>query len=352
MIKIIKQMYYTETNNSCGNSRNYFIDNLKFLLMILVVVGHFGLKLTYIDDIKYLLYFIYVFHMPCFIFVSGFLAKRMNAGGKLRADKILSIFWMYLIFKFGNVLIGYACQEKVSLSLFKDASAPWYLIALCIWYLSIPLLERIKTHYLITGSFLVGLMAGYVSSFKDIFSLSRVFVFFPFFIIGFCLPEKKLEKVLGKRLRLPAVLLLTALLGSFLIFGRSFTSVARIIYGTSPYSSSLGDLAPYGFFIRGLWYVLACAMSLAFILLVPRCKLFFSKYGERTLQIYMTHIWCRNILIYIGFFSMIKSGPKYLSVLILLGSVALTFLLSNTLLKKLFDLFMASGLFRKIVKNN
>lgn len=350
----MKQWYYPENGlyESGEKKRNYFIDNLKFILMILVVVGHFALKLTFIEGIKYLAYFIYVFHMPCFIFVSGFLAKRMNAGGRLRVDRILSVFWMYLVFKIGNALLEYLFQKGLSFNLFKDNSAPWYLISLCIWYLFIPVLERIKTGYLITGSFLIGLMVGYINNIKDLFSLSRVFVFFPFFILGFCLTKEKLENYLNKRFRLIAAVFLTAVLSCFLLFGKYLTPVSNIIYGASPYSSAIKDLAPYGFLLRGIWYLLALLVSAAFLLLIPRSKLFFSKYGERTMQIYMTHIWCRNALLYAGFFTVLKHKPGYLSALVLLGSIALTFLLANPILKKLFDFLMATSIYRKILKRD
>lgn len=308
------------------------------------------MKLAYVNEIKYLMYFIYIFHMPCFIFANGFLAKRMNAGGKLRIDKILIVLWMYLLFKIGNVLLGHLFRQDTNLSLFKDASAPWYLLALGIWYLSVPFIERIKTSYLITGSLALGLLAGYVNCIKDIFSLSRVFVFFPFFILGFCLTDKQLEFFLNKKLRLPAIIFLAAVFSAIAIFWRQLSPIKGIVYGSSPYHSSLGDYASYGLLIRGIWYLLAIVVSVAVMLLVPRCKLIFSVFGERTMQIYITHIWVRNSLVYIGFFAFIKSSSHYLTLLVLLGSVILTFLLANRWLKKLFDVLMSPKLFQLILK--
>jgi fucose 4-O-acetylase-like acetyltransferase len=282
--------------------------------------------------------------------VNGFLSKRLNVGGKLRVDKILMVFWMYLLFKIGNIVLGYLFHKEVDLSLFKDASAPWYLLALSIWYLSVPVLERMKPKFLITGSLLVGLLAGYISSINDTFSLSRVFVFFPFFIFGFCLTQEKLEVFLNRRLRLLAVILLIAVLGCLPLLWKYLAPISDIIYASSPYKKSLGDLSSYGLFIRGVWYLLAIALSAAIMLLVPRCKLFFSPLGERTLQIYMTHVWIRNALTYAGFFTIIKSGPGYLAIVVLLGSVVLTFLLANRWLKKLYDLLMSPKLFQVFIK--
>jgi fucose 4-O-acetylase-like acetyltransferase len=94
-----------------GKKINYYINNLKFILIVLVVLGHFTAKMTYVKEIKYIFYFIYIFHMPCFVFISGYLAKRMNSGGKLRVDKILSLLWMYFIFKAGLVVFGHLLNK-------------------------------------------------------------------------------------------------------------------------------------------------------------------------------------------------------------------------------------------------
>ena len=352
MKQLINTWYHPEGNILNNANRDYYMDNLKFVLMIFVVAGHFGLKLSHIPQIKYLTYYIYIFHMPCFIFISGYFAKNINAGGKLRVDKIMNIMLMYFLFKTGNVLLGYVFNKDISFSLFRDTSAPWYLVALFIWYLSVPLIERIKPSCLIIGSFLLGLVVGYIGSIKDIFSLSRVFVFFPFFIIGFCLSADRLQRFLDKKLRLYAVTVMIIILIFVLIYGKDLRPIVKIIYAGLPYSSYLGDMAPYGFLIRAIWYLFAIILSVSFLLLIPRCKLFFSKYGSRTMQIYMSHIWFRNALLYGGFFSALKKKPDYMSYLIFLSSIILTIILANKYLEKLYNSIIRSSLtlFQKIIK--
>ncbi len=334
MVNLMKKWYYPDgkSDNTIENNRSYFLDNLKFILITLVVVGHFSFKLCDIKIIDKLVYFIYIFHMPCFIFTNGLLAKNMNAGGRLRIDKILSIFTMYLIFKMGNAIIKFIFSGYFALELLHDSSAPWYLISLCIWYLFIPVMERIKPRYFISGTVLIGLAAGYFNSIKFEFSLSRVLVFFPFFAIGFYLSKEKLEEFLNKPLRVLALAFLIAEFICIVVFWKELSAVYSILFGGT----------------RSLWYVAALLTSAATMLLVPRCKLFFSELGSRTLPIYMTHVWIRNILNYVGFFVMIKEGPAYLDILVILGSVGLTFLLANKWLKKLFDLLMMPKLYRRI----
>ena len=63
-------------------SRIYFFDNLRALLIFLVVLGHmFEIFVSRISDIAYV--FIYLFHMPLFVFCSGYFAK-FNPGRIVR----------------------------------------------------------------------------------------------------------------------------------------------------------------------------------------------------------------------------------------------------------------------------
>lgn len=350
MKKIIDKWYHPAevTGSEYGKNRYYYLDNLKFALILLVVIGHFSLKMKNVNAITYFQYFIYIFHMPCFVFTSGYLAKRMNEGGKLRADKILGVFWMYFLFKIGNVLLLAAFDKPVRLNILKDTAAPWYLLALGIWYLLVPMLERIKPAYLIEGTFLFGIAAGYTESIGSILSLSRVIVFLPFFALGFCF-SGKLDAFLNKKLRILALLILVTVLAGIVLLWKYLKPFADIVYGASPYKKVLGEYALYGLLIRGIWYLLAVITSAAFMLLVPRCKMLFSVLGERTLQVYMTHIWIRNALLYAGFFSFLNKEPGYISALVLLGCVALTFLLANRWIKKVFDFLAAPGFFKKLL---
>lgn len=349
MKKLIKKWYYSDNVIDYNiNNRSYFLDNLKFILITLVVLGHFSLKLCNLKIIDKFLYYIYIFHMPCFIFTNGFLAKKINAGRRLRIDKIISIFNLYLLFKIGNAILSLLLLEKFRLNLFHDSSAPWYLLSLCIWYLLVPFMERIQPKYFIPGSIFIGLIAGYFDIIKSVLSLSRVLVFLPFFAIGFYLSKENLESFLNKRLRLFALAFLICEFICVIVFWKELRPVKGILYGGTPYLKELGNLAPYGILFRSIWYVVSFITSAAVMLLIPRCKLFFSELGSRTLQIYMTHIWIRNILNYLGFYVIIKKGPAYLDILVILGSVGLTFLLANKWLKKLFDALMMPKLYRRI----
>lgn len=64
--------------------RDYFFDNVKAVLMFLVVLGHLLLPIhgeSFLVVVKRL---IYVFHMPMFVFVSGYFAKTFYKNGPVQ----------------------------------------------------------------------------------------------------------------------------------------------------------------------------------------------------------------------------------------------------------------------------
>ena len=80
--------------------RIYFYDNLKFILITFVVIGHFLLHILDYQISKSLFLFIYAFHMPLFIFITGFLSKRLtDKNGNFRLERILGFMILYIIFK-------------------------------------------------------------------------------------------------------------------------------------------------------------------------------------------------------------------------------------------------------------
>lgn len=82
-------MNYLKTQN-----RNYLIDNSKGLLIFLVVLGH-SLEFIRKDyEVARLLYvFIYEFHMPVFVFISGYLSKNVEKGRRNAVRNFLTPFF-------------------------------------------------------------------------------------------------------------------------------------------------------------------------------------------------------------------------------------------------------------------
>lgn len=89
--------------------KNIKIENLRFVAILLVVLGHsiiiynphWGLIQSPIESnfLKYLCLFIYIFHMPLFFFISGYLFNNINF------DNIN--FWMIFTKKIKRLIVPY-----------------------------------------------------------------------------------------------------------------------------------------------------------------------------------------------------------------------------------------------------
>ena len=68
------------SKNTAGQESPYscLIDNIKVVLIFLVVFNHIiAFQLVKVDDaVRHVWYAITIFHMPAFIFVSGYLSKK------------------------------------------------------------------------------------------------------------------------------------------------------------------------------------------------------------------------------------------------------------------------------------
>ncbi len=325
MLSSLKNWYHPQPTIK-NSGRDPYIDNLRFFLIILVVIGHFLSQLIKIKELKYLYYIIHIFHMPCFVFVSGYVSKHVHKNGIFNTRKIMSLFWMFLLFKIGNY-ICYGMNGKLNLFYVKDA--PWYLLSLTFWTMLIPFFEKCNKTLVLISTILLALICGYDSSIGSFLVLSRTIVFLPFFILGFYTTKEHLDKLLNLRLRIPAILLFC---GSFLLLTMIYPYVkpfVKIVFAGSSYATIFKKYWHYGAIIRLIWYGLASIFTISFLLLVPRVKLSFTVLGERTLPVYILHIFIRNRLVAHGFFAWLLGMPKLIILMIIPFCILLTFFLAN-----------------------
>ena len=160
--------------------RNSDIDKMKGLLILLVVFGHFLEKYMgwYGESSGPILRFIYLIHMPAFIFISGMF---------FNVDKWKDSFYRYFsIFVLFQVL--YVLFEYVILGgdIFNWLSTPywimWFMFTLSVYCLITPVLIKHKMALLISVG--LSIYIGLVSTDNYPFSIGRTLSFLPFFIMG------------------------------------------------------------------------------------------------------------------------------------------------------------------------
>jgi fucose 4-O-acetylase-like acetyltransferase len=267
--------------------RDSYYDNVKFILIFLVVFGHFIQSYIHGDHFIYTLYTtIYTFHMPAFILISGFFAKSFHQKGYLKTlTKKLLV--PYFIFQGIYSLYYYFINSKKSLELdpFNPQWSLWFLVSLFCWNVLLFLFAKWKPMVALSIATAIGVSVGYFDEINHYLSLSRTFVFFPFFLLGYFLKKEHFEAFRGSKFKYLSLFLLTSV---FLVIYFLGDLDYRWLFGSKPYDV-LATGGVNGGIVRFGIYGLSLLTTLSFLTLVPKKNYFFTKWGASSIYVYLLH---------------------------------------------------------------
>lgn len=363
------------------SSRDYYIDNIKGVFIYLVVLGHL---LDYLEQMGVpfavgVRTFIYFFHMPGFIFLSGFLAKSF-VRKHFKGEKLLSYAWLYLLFKIAieevhfifdrpyfengahngimlllvvlfGVLIwilswaysnypafqvifmilvtGYAL---VKINIFYVGSAPWYLMSLILWYIFIYLTKNMNPKHVMLGAIVMAAVLDYQEEIGKFLSLSRTINFLPFFLLGFYMTKDQFYRITNnKKLKIVLPVVMYLLMAIILRFGKYVRKACGIfIFGVSSYDGLIEEVYGFGPVFALLWMAVATIMFFSVFIICPRRKTFLAAFGKNSIAIYVFHRLVKDLLYYAGFYSILSSNQLISVGQVALVSLLVTFLFGNT----------------------
>ena len=250
--------------------------------------------------IKTIYLFIYLFHMPVFIMISGYFARNKNNLSVL----FRRIIKPYIFFQILYTLLNFVLfnTKPNMLMLIKPWWVLWFLFSLFLWNIILPYL-RLLNHP-ITFTIILALAAGYINLIGYNFSLSRTIVFLPFFVAGSLLPGSLLIKRPPKPIIIFAFSVMLSLF--CLLYHLSPHLDSRWLYGCASYSL-LNHPEWYAGLYRLLIYLLSFITSICFLSLIPNSKNILTKIGSKTISIYLFHAIPIRLLLFFGFFSKITS---------------------------------------------
>ena len=263
--------------------REYLFDNYRFFLIFLVVVGHFVepcFKNSLI--ISAMRGFIFSFHMPAFIFISGYFSKSVESLRKL-IQKLLIPYFVYEILYY--LLYTYVIHKETKLYLAYPKFTLWYLAALFVWRFLTPWIRKIP--YYLPLSFLAGLLIGF-SELDNFLTIPRIVYFYPFFLAGTCFTTEYVTQIRHRFRRASCIAVGGLSLGTLLALLCIYTSTIRICHGRYSYAS-MGLNATEGILTRILCYLVSFGFLFFFMILLPKTQTAFSYIGQRTLPVYIFH---------------------------------------------------------------
>ncbi|MGM0873312.1 MAG: acyltransferase family protein [Bacillota bacterium] len=329
-------------------NRDSYFDNAKFFLIILVVFGH--IIRSFIDDSQLLMHvykFVYTFHMPAFILISGYFAKGFRKKGYVK--KITKkLILPYLIFQ-GIYSVYYFFIEKQG-AIVLDPLDPhwslWFLVSLFYWNVLLFVVTKLPTKWALFLAFSVGLAVGYVELISSYLSLSRTFVFFPLFLVGFYLKREHFEAITKAHVRGFSIFLLTITFISYFFIEFDY----EWLFGSKSYSH-FGEPSVLSAIIRLGFYSLTLITSLSFLSLIPKTHAFYTEWGTRTFYVYLLHGF---IIQYMRNSELLDWMKDYQSLtLIIILSVLLTSTLSTNIVKAITQPFieLRASTFNYYLKN-
>ena len=107
---------------------SYLIDNFKSLLIFLVVFNHIiAFNLVKVDTVvRYIWYAITIFHMPAFIFVSGYLSKKPQNVLKNFKNLLIPYILGYSLTWYSQIWLGKSVDYEI---LRPTGTVMWYILA-------------------------------------------------------------------------------------------------------------------------------------------------------------------------------------------------------------------------------
>lgn len=263
-------------------TRIYKFDNIKVWCMVLVVIAHTLINSYGCVMQEMIRFFCLCYTMPMFTFISGWFSKEYGPLKKNIHGLLLPCIMMTLV----NDGIQLLVNPNYHFDLKTPGFAMWYLWALFVYRLSLPFLLKIP--YVVIWSFLLSWIAGFIPQIDSTFSLSRIICFLPYFLLGYTMRKHKdfsqivcNENVKDCKWGGVTLTLIFAFWIAVIYLHPGLTIATGFNYG-------------YGLSLKGLILRIALQATILVagywvIRIFPSKKVWFTKYGARTINVYLWH---------------------------------------------------------------
>ncbi|WP_054955536.1 acyltransferase family protein [Paenibacillus dakarensis] len=320
-------------NGTIEQKGETFFLNLRFILIVTVFIGNaIEPLITRMDNLNTLYLWIFSFHMPLFVLVTGYFAKA-SMHGKTGRNVLLQIGMQYIIFQSIYSILDATVfhVEDIHRSFFAPYLLLWFLFSHACWRLLLMSLRRCTIGQQLLIAVLCGVLAGYLPVDGVWLSISRTFVFFPFFVGGYHFSFEAFARYFKQWTRGIAAFISLLLLIGFSIWGNKLD--AGWFYGSLTYSQ-LGYEAWNAGIYRLATYAFQFIASAAFLAWVPMAMGRMTDLGRRTLYVFLLHGFIIRSLDYAGLHESISNTGG--AVLLILAAILCTILLAQPGFKRLF----------------
>ncbi|WP_370616241.1 acyltransferase family protein [Mumia sp. Pv 4-285] len=301
------------------STRDPLLDNARYWVMLLVVAGHALQYLLEVPEARGTYAWIYAFHMPAFVLISGYVSRRYEGSPKQTRALITTLVLPYVALNVG--LDGFRALldgKPLDINLLDPAWSTWFLIALVAWRLSTPVWRVLRAPVLVAIA--ISLVAG-LWQVSNVVSIHRILGLLPFYVAGMYLRPEHFAMLRRPVVRAASALALAATLGWCLVRQEDWS--VSWLYWRDAYAQAPLDADPVGGVVtRAGLLVVGFALTAAVLSVVPRREDATTELGKRTMNAYMVHGFVLIALAHFGAFDVL-AGIGGLSVPVVLVSSVL-----------------------------
>lgn len=267
-----------------------YLDNARYWIMLLVVVGHSLTELVVMDSARGVYTWIYLFHMPFFVLISGYTARNYH-GSYSQVRRIISTLIIpYLLVETAMQLITrHYDNEPEHLMILSPQWLGWFLAALFVWRLTTPIWRALK--YPITVSVIISLTAGLIEI-PNVLALPKILGLLPFYVLGLHFSKEILEQLTQTKVRVISWLVIVGSFGASLFWAEAWSErwpASWLLWKHRYNEPPLSVDGIEGMITRGWILTIAFVLTMAVLSVIPRTRSWTSVFGERTLYAYLLH---------------------------------------------------------------
>jgi fucose 4-O-acetylase-like acetyltransferase len=268
--------------------RDPYWDNAKAILVTLVVVGHALARLASSGngyaDVAYR--WIYLFHMPAFVFVTGILTAELTTR---RAGRLVTgLLVPYALFQvLQAVEVSILRGEVVPLHPLSPRWTLWFLLAVVLWRLSAPMWIAMRPLVALALAVTLYVLGGLGSGVGQPLALDNVIGFLPFFVAGLLVRRRFTFERPPRAVTswLAGAVLLGAL--AAIVLTRGAWSRTALQLGTA--ADALGTTDARATLLRLALLIAAGFATWAVLTLVPRGEHWWTAVGRASMYVYLLH---------------------------------------------------------------
>nr|WP_246108507.1 acyltransferase family protein [Streptomyces sedi] len=267
--------------------RDAFFDNAKYLAIVLVAMGHAWEPLRADSRAVTALYmFVYAFHMPAFILVAGYFSRNWDGRPDRVRRLITGVLVPYVLFQIAYTYFLRRLDDNDDnyLPLFEPRWLLWFLVALFIWRLTVPLWRTVR--WPVPLALALAAVATASPTMGGDLQLQRVVQFLPFFVLGMTVRAEHFQMLRRRAARLLALPIGAAAA----VF--AYWAEPRMDYAWFYHRGSAQELGePWWAGVLMTLAIFGCSVLLTccFLALVPGRHGWFTALGAGTLYGYLLH---------------------------------------------------------------